>query len=48
MIKEKGFINWKYVPTKQNLADLGSWGCDICQLRQSWWKSPGWLRDPNS
>ena len=23
-IKEKGFINWKYFPTKQNPVDLGS------------------------
>ena len=33
-IKEKDFINWKYVPTKQNPADLGSRGCDIGKLEQ--------------
>ena len=47
-IKEKDFINWKYVPTKQNPADLGSRGCDIGKLEQNWWEGPVWLRDPNS
>ena len=37
-IKEKGFINWKYVPRKQNPADLGSWGCDIGKLGQNSWE----------
>ena len=31
-IKYKGFRNWKYVPSKQNSADLGSRGCDIDKL----------------
>ena len=39
-IKEKGFINWKYVPTKQNPADLGSSCCYIGKLRQNWWEDP--------
>ena len=47
-IKEKGFTNWKYVPTKQNPADLGSRGCDIGKLGQDWWEGPVWLRDWNS
>ena len=47
-IKEKGFINWKYIPTNQNPADLGSRGCDIGKLGQNWWEGPVWLRYPNS
>ena len=41
-------MNWKYVPTKQNPADLGSRGCDVGKLRQNWWEGPAWLRDRNS
>ena len=47
-IKEKGFINWKYVPRSQNPADLGSRGRDIGKLGQNWWEGPVWLRYPNS
>ena len=47
-IKEKGFMNWKDVPTKQNPADLGSRGCDIGKLGQNWWEGAEWVRDPNS
>ena len=47
-IKEKSFINWKYVPTKQNPADIGSRGCDRGKLRQNCWENSAWLRDPNS
>ena len=39
-IKEKSFINWKYVPTKQNPADLGSRRCNIGKLGQNWWEDP--------
>ena len=35
-IKEKDVINWKYVPTNQNPADLGSRGCDISKIEQNW------------
>ena len=47
-IKEKGFTNWKYIPTKQNPADLDSRGCNVDKLGQTWWGGPVWLRDPNS
>ena len=37
------FIEWKYVPTKQNLADIGSQGSPISKLGDLWWKDPTWL-----
>ena len=47
-IKGKGFINWKYVPTKQNPADLGKRGCDIGKLGHNLWEDLVWLRDADS
>ena len=44
-IKEKNFIKWKYVPTKENTADLESRGCEICKLDNKWWKGPKCLQD---
>ena len=35
-IKVKVFLNWKYVPAKQNLANLGSRDCDISKPGQNW------------
>ena len=32
MIKEKDFLNWKHIPTKQNPADLGSRGSNVGKL----------------
>ena len=37
------FIEWKYVPTKQNPADIGSQGSPISKLGDLWWKDPTWL-----
>ena len=37
------FIEWKYVPTKQNPADIGSRGSPISKLGDLWWKDPTWL-----
>ena len=31
-IEGKIFIEWKYVPTKENSADFGSRACEICKL----------------
>ena len=39
-IKEKSFINWKYVPAKQNPADLGSRRWEIGKLGQNWREDP--------
>ena len=37
------FIEWKYVPMKQNPADIGSRGITISKLGDLWWKGPSWL-----
>ena len=37
------FIEWKYVPTKQNPAGIGSRGSPISKLGDLWWKDPTWL-----
>ena len=34
---------WKYVPTKENLAGIGSMGCTIGKLLQIWLVGPNWL-----
>ena len=44
-IKGKSFIEWKYVHTKENPADLECRGCEICKLANKWWKSPKWFQD---
>ena len=41
-IKGKSFIEWKYVPTEENPANLGSRGCKICKLDNKW--SEGWFQ----
>ena len=37
------FIEWKYVPTKQNPVEIGSQGISISKLGDLWWKGPTWL-----
>ena len=44
-IKGRSFIEWKSVPTKENPADLGSRGCEICKLDNKWWEGPKWFQD---
>lgn len=37
--------HWKYIPTKQNPADIASRGCSIQELKNStmWWHGPSFL-----
>ena len=43
--KEK--IEWRYVPTHENPADIGSRGTtrDL-QVSKTWMNGPGWLSEP--
>ena len=36
-------LTWRYVPTKDNPADLGSRGGAVTQNNELWWKGPKWL-----
>ena len=44
-ILEREFIAWKYVPTNQNLADIGSRGSPVRRLPELWWTGPTWLKE---
>ena len=44
-ILEREFIAWKYVPTKQNLTDIGSRGSPVRKLPELWWREPTWLKE---
>ena len=46
VIREKNYISWKHVGTKDNPADIGSRGCNGDQLSEKWLKGPKWLSDP--
>ena len=37
-------INWQYVPTRDNLADLGSRGSLPTKIPEIWWKGSSWLQ----
>ena len=45
-IKEKNFIEWRYVNTDRNPADIGSRGCKADQLLGEWTQGPEWLTKP--
>ena len=47
-IQEKNWITWRYVPTKENPADLGSRGGPVAQDNDLWWHGPKWLSDPST
>ena len=44
-IKEESFIEWKYVPTKENPADLESRGCEITAIDDKRWELSKWRQD---
>ncbi|XP_046846738.1 uncharacterized protein LOC124440389 [Xenia sp. Carnegie-2017] len=46
VIREKNYISWKHVGTKDNPADIGSRGCNGDQLSEKWLEGPKWLPDP--
>ena len=45
-IKGKENIDWNYVNTKENPADLGSRGCHGDDLNPNWRNGPKWLPKP--
>ena len=42
-INEKNYIEWRYVPTQQNPADIGSRGCKGNKIQELWTRGPSWL-----
>ena len=45
-IKGKSFVEWIYVPMKENSVDPESRSFKICKLDNKWWKGPKWLQAP--
>ena len=43
-ILERDDINWQYVPTRDNPADLGSRGSLLAKIPEIWWKGHPWLQ----
>ena len=41
---ERDGINWQYVPTRDNPADLGSRGSLLTKIPEIWWEGPSWLQ----
>ena len=46
-IRDKAYIQWRHVGTDQNLADIGSRGCQADKLNELWLKGPEWLTEPD-
>ena len=41
---ERNDINWQYVPTRDNLADLGSRESLLTKIPEIWWTGLSWLQ----
>ena len=46
-IKEKSYIKWRHVGTKENPADIGSRGCAGDKIPNEWLNGPVWLSNPS-
>ena len=44
-IREKKFVNWYYVTSKENTAEIGTKGSLIVNISRVWWEGPSWLPD---
>ena len=47
-IREHGDITWRYIPTKDNPADVASHSEPVTEEKQLWWRGPAWLSDPRA
>ena len=44
-IRQQSFLQWNYVLTAENSADIGSRGCKRIDIENSWTSGPTWLPD---
>ena len=44
-IKQQSFLQWNYVPTAENSADIGRRGCKGIDIKNSWRNGPSWPPD---
>ena len=47
-INKKEGITWKYVPSHENPADIGSRGSSKLETNEVWMSGPSWLDNPDS
>ena len=47
-IQQHSFIQWRYVRSDQNPANLGSRGGRADESAKLWWEGPAWLAEPES
>ncbi len=45
-IREKSYIKWRHVGTKENPADIGSRGCSGDHVPEEWFNGPAWHSNP--
>ena len=45
-IKEIDYIQWRYVPTDENISDMGGRGAKSDHLNGEWKHGPKWLSNP--